>query len=312
MLNVIKGGACTLLQDQGRFGYQDMGITTGGALDEHAANWANRLLGNPITAPLLEITLGNTEFEADQHCILSLCGAEMGAQVNGRQIHNWSSFQLLPGDRLKLGWARSGCRAYLAIAGGFKVEPMFGSVATVVREGLGGLNGQALTVGDQLIGQVNERPETFFGHMVPWSFLPDYEEVPQLRVISGYQAESFSASDLQRFYTEPYHISANSDRMGFRLEGAALQPELKGIASEGISYGAIQVPADGQPIILLKDRQTLGGYPKLGTLLPLDAFRLSQCRAGSKVRFQLIDLVEAQSLMKDFYQFFSSEPCFSH
>ena len=305
-LKIIKGGAMSLLEDLGRFGYQNMGLTTGGAMDEHASFWANRLLGNPVDCVVLEMTLGNVELLAEHDCVIALCGADMPMLINGRSVMNWSTHYLTQGDCVTLGWAREGMRCYLAVKGGFQVTPEFGSVSTVVRESLGGLNGQALTSGDLLpFFDEEQSDKPHLKKMVPWYSQPDYTSVPTLRVITGYQFEQLSTDDIDRFFSSSYEIKADSDRMGFRLSGPALSSASDGIMSEGIAYGAIQIPTDGQPIILLKDRQTLGGYPKLGTLLPVDAFRLSQSRPGSEVRFSLISLEHGQTVMREFYEFFS-------
>ena len=305
-LKVIKGGAISLLEDLGRFGYQNMGLTTGGSMDEHASRWANRLLNNAADCVVLEVTLGNVELLAESDCVISLCGADMPIHINGKSVMNWSTHRVLQGDHITLGWAKEGMRSYLAVKGGFQIAPEFGSVSTVVRESLGGLNGQPLTSGNLLPFIDEQQPDkSQMNKMVPWYSKPDYSTVPTLRVIAGYQFEHFSSEDIDRFFSSNYEIKADSDRMGFRLSGPVLSSTLAGIMSEGIAYGAIQIPADGQPIILLKDRQTLGGYPKLGTLLPVDAFRLSQARPGSEVRFTSISLESAQDVMREFYEFFS-------
>ncbi len=302
-LKVIKPGALSLVQDLGRWGFQHYGLSPGGAMDEHAARWANKLLGNPAKAALLEITLGNIELLAECDCQIAITGAKQPLLINQQPVPAWSTCQLRAGDRLFMGFATSGQRSYLAVAGGFQIAESFGSVASVQREQIGAFAGQPLRQGNGLpcAASCAEKPV----RSVPWRYVPDYDQPLTLRVIPGYQADQFAGRALETFYNSDYCLSSDSNRMGFRLQGEVLDSGVSGLLSEGISYGAIQVPPDGQPIILMKDRQTLGGYPKLGTVLPLDAFRLSQCRPGTAVRFETMQLPAAQAVMRAFYTFFS-------
>ena len=302
---VIKPGACSLLEDEGRFGYQHFGITTGGAMDETAARWANRLLGNSSNAVLLEITLGNVQLEATADTWIALTGADLGLRINGEKKSNWQSHFVQQGDLVSMGWAVMGVSSYLAVVGGFQLKSDFGSCSTVKREQLGGLTGNALEAGDEL--HFSSVPKSYFtcSRAVPSRYIPDYSDSVILRVVKGYQVEQFPEISVQKFFASSYKVSSESDRMGFRLQGEAIDTGVSGLLSEGIAYGAIQIPADGQPIVLLKDRQTLGGYPKIGSVLPLDSYKLSQCRAGSEVTFKEVSLKEAQQLMQTFQRFFS-------
>ncbi len=286
-LKVIKPGMLALVQDLGRFGYQHLGLTPGGAADEQAFLWANKLLGNSPNSAALEITLGGLELTVQVATCIALTGADLQARRNGEVLANWQTHAVEPGDQLQFGFPSSGVRAYLAVAGGFFIAPTFGSVATVMREQMGGLagRGQPLQVGDCLpcasIKQGTLR-------RVPPRFIPDYTEPLRVRLIEGHQKSLFDAADLDRLYSSEYRVSNQSDRMGVRLEGPALQPARGGIVSEGINFGVVQVPPDGQPIVLLKDRQTIGGYPKVGAIHPLDAFALAQRQAGQPIRFTSI------------------------
>lgn len=303
--HVIKPGAMTTVQDNGRFGYQNIGLTTGGCMDEHAAGWANKLLENHQNAPVLEITLGNLQLEAEVNTWIAVTGADQQFTINGTPRANWQSHYVQAGDVLSFSWAREGMRAYLAVVGGFQVAEQFGSCSTVVREAVGGIDGRALQKGDFLNCKTCSKEFFASGRALPFHFIPDYAEAFDADVVLGYQKDHFSESDLQRFFSTEYKVNQNSDRMGYRLDGEPLNPELQGIYSEGISFGAIQVPANGLPIILLKDRQTLGGYPKLGTVVSVDAFRLSQCRTGQTISFREVSLGAAQTRVREFYQFFS-------
>lgn len=302
-LRVRTPGILSMVQDLGRFGYQHLGVTTGGAADEHAFLWANRLLCNPANSAVLEICFGGLQLEAQVTTRIAVTGTNLQASLNGVALAPWQSFNINPGDHLQLGYAKSGVRAYLAVQGGFLVEPTLGSVATVTRECLGGLNGRGspLQEGDCLPCSA---ADPSWATRVPPRFIPAYGQPLTLRVIEGQQHRLFDRDDLERFYSTTYQITDQSDRMGVRVSGAPLWPKVDGIISEGVSFGTVQVPPDGQPIILLKDRQTIGGYPKLGTVLPLDAFALSQRQPNTSLRFEPIELQDAQRIMRRFYRFY--------
>ncbi|GAA0794503.1 biotin-dependent carboxyltransferase family protein [Marinobacterium sediminicola] len=302
-LRVLNPGILSLVQDLGRFGYQHLGLSTGGAADEQAYLWANRLLGNAPDAAAIEICFGGLQLEAEIATRVAVTGADLQLTLNGEAQDVWQTINLKPGDRLAFGYPRQGVRAYLAVQGGFRVEPTFGSVATVMREQIGGLDGKGskLASGDRLPCQAHSPGRLF---SVPSRFRPNYAQPLTLRVIEGHQVELFSGDMLTRFYSQGYTISPQSDRMGVRLRGPQLHSLVDGIISEGISFGAVQVPKDGQPIILLKDRQTIGGYPKLGTVFALDAFMLAQCQPQTEVHFAPMSLHEAQRQLQQFYRFF--------
>lgn len=303
-LKVIACGPLCLLQDGGRRGWQHLGVSPSGPVDKHAAAWANRLLGNVPGAPLLEVALGGLDLEAQVDTWLALTGAELPATLDGQPLPGWSRFRVWAGQRLKLGFARAGQRAYLAAAGGFITEPILGSVATQMREKLGGLagNGQPLAADDLL--ECAAHGERFNrSASVPWPYRPDYREAPTLRVLPG--PDVFSEEQRQAFFGQRWQISPQSDRMGVRLRGEALSAPRRQW-SLGIVEGAIQVPPDGQPIVLLADRQSMGGYPLLGVLHPLDVGRLAQCPAHSEVRFAPASVEQAQADLSEFLRFFAT------
>lgn len=306
-LEVLAPGPLTLVQDLGRFGYQHLGLSPGGAADEHAFLWGNRLLGNPYKAPALEICLGGLVLQAQHPTRIALTGADLQAQLNDKPLQPWRTHQLHAGDRLQFGYPGSGVRGYLAVQGGFQIRPVLGSVATVMREKMGGLDGQgrALQAGDCLpCRALTDREAGQRAMGVLAEFIPDYHRPLSLGLVAGQQHHAFTGRDLARVHHHTWRLSSRSDRMGVRLEGPRLRPSIPGILSEGIPFGAVQVPPDGQPIVLLKDRQTIGGYPKLGTLHPLDAFALAQRPPDTPVRFHPMPLEEAQHRMRRFYRFF--------
>ena len=307
-LQVIKPGPLTLLQDLGRQGWQHLGVAPSGAMDGHAARWANRLVGNAVAAPLLEIALGGAEFELQTATWLALTGAPLDARLDGEPLPSWSCFPVRAGARLRLGFAQSGQRAYLAAAGGgFQVAPTLGSVASNRREGLGGADGRGtpLVAGQRLAcAAVSGLHERRCGPA--WRFVPDYREVPSLRVIFGGDAEAFGVAQREAFCERAWRLSPQSDRMGIRLAGAMPLTPPPRQWSLGVVTGAIQVPPDGQPIVLMADRQTLGGYPLLGFIHPLDLGRLAQCPAHQEVRFTPVGLAEAQADWRRFLAFFGA------
>lgn len=301
-LRVIKAGPLSLLQDAGRHGWQHLGVSPSGPMDRHAAAWANRLLGNAATAPLLEIALGGVELESLGDTWLALCGADLPIRLDGEARPNWSRFYVRAGQRFTLGFARSGQRAYLAVAGGFRGRPVLGSVACQTREGLGGLDGHGakLAEGDVLAGGGGgfER-----GASVPWPWQPDYRAERPLRVMLGGDAPQFATSEVRAFFERSWQLSPQSDRMGARLSGEALSPP-KRQWSLGVVRGTVQVPPDGQPIILQADHQTMGGYPILGWLHPRDCDRLAQCSAHQTLRFEPVDIPTVQADLRQFRRFF--------
>ncbi|WP_261883204.1 biotin-dependent carboxyltransferase family protein [Vibrio pelagius] len=290
---VVHPGVLSLIQDTGRFGYQSIGITSGGPMDEHAFFWCNHLLNNPVNASVLEITFGLLQLEVTAATNIALTGANLGAKLNDKPLAVWQTYSVKPGDQLHFEQPISGLRAYLGVAGGFHCSLQLGSSSTVVREQLGGLNsqGSALKAGDLLS----------FRSCVPlpqqktpdWA-IEHYDKPLALGVVCGYQHNDFDSDAKHHFFNSPYTVTQNIDRMGYRLNGTAIPCLRDGIISEGIAFGAIQVPSNGQPIILMRDRQTIGGYPKIGTLGGLGASRLAQRLPDQEVSFKPMDISEAE------------------
>ena len=281
-LHVLQPGLLSLLQDRGRFGQHRIGLTNGGPLDPGAYDSCNRLLQNPDNSTVIEASFGGLQLEAHADTFICVTGADMPLLINDQECALWQVHAIKAGDRITLEYARSGCRSYLGVADGFQVPATFGSTATVVRENLGGLNGEKLGAGDVLACHtVTTRPLLF----LPLAAQPQYTDTLTVRVIPGYQQAHFNRLQQRRFFSYSYSVSGRSDRMGYRLEGAAIECGIQGILSEGICSGAIQIPADGQPIVLLSDRQTIGGYPKIGSALSLDSAKLAQMTPGGTVNF---------------------------
>ncbi|RUO73163.1 biotin-dependent carboxyltransferase family protein [Idiomarina ramblicola] len=304
MMRIIEPGMRSAVQDFGRFGYLSKGLTRGGPVDEHAFLWANRLLNNDFNAAQIEVTLGGFEAEFDSDCQCAVTGADVELTLDDERLNNWQNFKVRAGQRLKMGYATAGVRVYLAVQGGFQVEPKWGSCATVTRDAVGGLygDGSPLKADDEL--NFNEQ-EFQISRRVGWTYRPNYEKTPVIGLIPGFQYDAFPMSAREAFCYEDYEVTKDSDRMGIRLSGKALEYDDEGLVSEGVNVGSVQVPANGQPIIMMHDRQTLGGYPKLGTINPFDLGRLAQCQPGQTVRFTRIEGKVAQQQLRRFYQFFN-------
>lgn len=293
-MRVIQPGLLSLIQDGGRHGRHNIGLTTGGPMDGQAFAICNRLLGNVPGSTLIEISFGGMQLEAQVDTYICVTGAEIPLTINGHDAALWQSHRVRAGDTIALEFATAGCRAYLGVVGGFDVPLSFGSSATVMREHIGGLAGDKLHAGDQLsCATVTEHR----CKQLPPEHQPRYHDSVTVRVIPGYQQSHFSRLQQRRFFSHAYEVSDRCDRMGYRLEGPAIDCDIKGILSEGICHGAIQIPADGQPIVLLNDRQTIGGYPKIGSALSLDTHALAQLRPGGKVFFTPISTHAAHNAL---------------
>lgn len=290
---VKQPGLLTLIQDGGRYGHHRIGLTSGGPLDAEAFKWANRLCENDLNATGLEVSIGGLVLEAQADTCLAVTGAHMPFKINGQDMSRWQSHHIKAGDKIELGFASAGTRAYLAVAGGFDIEKTFSSTATVTREAIGGLQGQKLQQGDFLPCQNHPTGSLW---TLPESEQPDYKGSVTLRVILGYQQHTFDAVQQRLFFSSEYTLTDRADRMGFRLEGQAVKSTLNGILSEGICHGAVQIPADGQPIVLLNDRQTIGGYPKIGSVIARDTAQLSQCTPGTRISFEEISIERAHNI----------------
>ena len=284
-LKVTQPGLLTLIQDRGRFGQHAIGLTTGGPLDPEAYDLCNRLLENPANSSVLEVSFGGLHLEAQVDTYICLTGASMPLLINRHERARWQVHKVSAGDTIALEFADSGCRSYLGVAGGFDIAPTFGSSSTVMREKLGGLNGDKIAAGDILPCTAHTHRKALY---LPEAHQPGYQHSVTVRVIPGYQEHHFSRLQQRRFFSHQYTVSNRCDRMGYRLEGPAIECEIEGILSEGICHGAIQIPADGQPIVLLNDRQTIGGYPKIGSALSLDTAKLAQLTPGATVHFAAI------------------------
>ncbi|MEY8198625.1 MAG: biotin-dependent carboxyltransferase family protein [Colwellia sp.] len=296
-LVVTNAGVLSLIQDAGRFGAFNLGLTNGGPADSLAFYWANRLCGNAINSTAIEINLGGLQLTAQVDCVIAVTGAPMPLTINDQPKSRWRSFLIQAGDTISLGFTPVGVRCYLAVAGGFDIKPSFGSTATVCRESVGGINGDKLVKNDVLPCQALSKADNKLKQlMLPEHQQPQYTNEVLLHTVLSYQQAHFSKIEKRSFFSSEYQVSKHWDRMGYRLQGRAVKADIGGVLSEGICYGAVQIPADGQPIVLLNDRQTIGGYPKIGAVISQDCAKLSQLRQGDKVRFEPISMSQADNM----------------
>jgi len=297
---VKRAGVLSLIQDTGRFGAFNIGLTNGGPVDKEAFHWANRLCNNELDLTSIEITMGGLSLTAQLDTVIAVTGANMPLTINGTSKSLWRSHKIKAGDIIELGYASKGIRCYLAVKGGFNITKSFGSTATVCREHIGGLTGGKLMLGDILpynavianTRHTNPRQKNL---LLPEQSWPSYEQNVILHTIPSYQQHYFSSYQQRLFFSSEYKVSQSYDRMGYRLEGRAIDCDIEGVLSEGICHGAVQIPANGQPIVLMNDRQTIGGYPKIGAVISLDTAKLGQLSQGAKVHFEPISMEKAHN-----------------
>jgi antagonist of KipI len=294
-LLVESAGLQTTVQDLGRPGFGPEGVSASGAADPVALRLGNLLVENQPGVAGLELTLVGGSFVFPDGAVIALTGADLGATVNGRPLEMWASHTLEPGTKLMFGATRNFARGYLAIAGGIQVDPFLGSASTHVLSGLGGFEGRALRKGDRLrIGKASKKvPRKRIILAALYAFKPR----KVLRVTEGPQADWFSEAAKQVFYRDVFRVSEESDRVGLRLEGTALDGSTaREMITEGVSLGAVQVTPSGQPIILFVEQQTTGGYPKIANIIAADLHRIGQLRPRAEIRFQRTSLAVARSL----------------
>lgn len=298
MFTTINPGFFTTIQDGGRWGYQAFGMPVAGAMDRYAYRVANLLVGNKMSAAAIEMTLLGASFKFDESQLVALCGADMQAKLDGVSVPNWSSFVVQKGSELKLEYAVTGCRAYLAVRGGIDVPSVLGSRSTYTRAKVGGLEGRALQQGDVLDVGDDRETEVRPG-ILKAEYVPKYEQSITLRILLGPQDNMFTAEAKATLLNNEYVITDEADRMGYRLVGPKIAHIDKAdIISDALPLGAIQVPAHGMPIVMMADRQTTGGYAKIGAVICPDLFKLAQAKPGDEVCFRLCSEEEAVNALK--------------
>lgn len=312
-IRVLRAGLLTTVQDDGRRGHQHEGVPESGAMDAWALRVANLLVGNGARDAALELTLAGPRLHFAESALVVLTGATMRATVDGDPVPGWRPVLLAAGATLDIGAASAGARGYLAVAGGIDVPHVLGSRSTYLRAALGGLDGRALRAGDLLptgaasplalgiadaLRHRGSSPSATCS-VATWGaareIRPDHAPAPWLRLTSGTHAGLLTGASQALLFGESFRVSPQSDRMGYRLDGPALaltQPlELR---SEAVAFGTVQLPPAGAPIVLMADRQTTGGYPRIGEVATVDHPLLAQLRPGDTLRFRPVSLSEAQ------------------
>lgn len=280
MIEILRAGPLATVQDLGRNTWRDRGISRCGALDELALAQGNLLVGNPVHAAGLEFTLGPATLRFDADGCIAITGTDMEARLDGQPLRPWWRHRVRVGQTLKLAAPRERMRSYVAVAGGIAVPEALGSRSTDLKAGFGGLAGRALRDGDRL--------PLATPAALPWRSIgirpPAWDST--VRVLPGPEHDEFSAAAREAFWAADWQVTPQSNRMGYRLAGPALVREHGGeLASHGVLPGVIQVPPGGQPIVLLADAQTTGGYPKIGVVIRADLWKLGQLRLGARLRF---------------------------
>ncbi len=297
----MQPGPLTTVQDLGRFGYQQYGVPTSGALDNYAFRIGNLLVGNEEGAASLEITLFGCQLRTLQDTKVAITGANLAATLNGEPAPAWESLPIKRGDVLSFSRLDSGCRAYLAVAGGIDVPEVMKSASTYIKAGIGGLSGRPFRQGD--IVKTNISTVSTAVTRLPSEYIPAYESQITLRVALGPQDDFFTEEGIGTFLNSEYTVTTQADRMGYRLEGPRIEHrEEADIISDGIPLGAVQVPGDGWPIILLADRQTTGGYTKIATGISIDIPKVAQAKPGDKIKFTPVTEEQAVALLKKYEQ----------
>ena len=310
-MKILRPGLLTTVQDLGRNGHQQDGVSVGGAMDAPALRIANLLVGNPEGAAGLEITLLGPTIEFTRDTLIAITGAHLTPTIDQQPVPDARPVLVRTGAALAFGECKAGCRAYLAVAGGVDVPIVLGGRGTYLRAHFGGLEGRALRAGDtvpvgpgssealRIADTLAPTPGTFAATSwgISASALPSYTDTRAVRVLAGSHFRLFDDGSRRRFVGEPFGVTPQSDRMGYRLEGPglALASPLEPI-SEPVCAGSVQVPPEGQPIVLMADRQTTGGYPRIGQVITVDLPRVAQTRAGESLRFVEVSLEEAERL----------------
>ena len=311
-IKVMTPGLLTSIQDLGRSGYQKYGVIVSGGMDSYSLRLANLLVGNEEGEGVLEITLVGPTLLLEEDVLLAITGGNLSPTINGQPIPTGRPILVKQGSILKFGVCQSGCRAYLAVRGGYNIPEVMGSKSTYIRAGIGGYQGRALLAGDvlsvkelqadlpllvSLSKKLGSHSFSFTSWYVGKFYTPQKFQEYIIRVMPSSQFEFFTSDSREQFFQQAFKITTQSDRMGYRLAGPRLRlTEPLEMVSEAVALGTIQVPPDGNPIVLLADRQTVGGYPKIAQVAGVDNANLAQIKPGGTILFQEISLAEAEGL----------------
>jgi antagonist of KipI len=294
VFRVLRSGLLTTLQDQGRIGYQHLGISPCGAMDSLALRLANRLVGNPENSTCVEITLPGLMLETLRDCRIAITGADLSPRLDGEPLALWRDYLLKGTQKLSFQKCLRGIRAYLAIEGAFQAQMILGSGSTDLRNSWGGFNGRSLHKGDLLFHQHKPGgPANSISRAIHPQVLWEYRNPFLLRVLPGPQADHFSDDGLEQFFSSEFQLHSSSSRMGYRLQGPSISALPAEIISDPVPLGAIQVLPNGELVLSMADHQTVGGYPKIAVLISADLPKAAQLSPRHRVRFKAVTLEEA-------------------
>lgn len=293
IFKVLRPGLFTTIQDMGRYGYLKYGVPMSGAMDTFSLVAANLLVGNNPDDACLEITLIGPELQVLVETQIAVTGGEISPKINGQDVPMWQTLEAHEGDIISFGKMKSGCRAYLSMRGGINTPIILGSRSTYVRGGFGGIEGRQLKAGDVIEGFGS--PLIDHKYSLPETLIPKFTSPFTVHVILGPQKNMFTKEGINTFLSSQYKVTTEADRMGYRLEGPKIKHKKKGeIISDALLPGAVQVPKDGQPIIVMRDAQTTGGYPKIAAVLTPDVSMLGQAKPGDIVAFSEVSVSQAR------------------
>lgn len=295
-IKIANGGFMTTIQDLGRFGYQETGMAVSGVMDTRSASLANILVGNDENEAVIEVTMMGPMMEFTKDNIIAVTGGDLGAKLDGKPMPRYEAVLVKAGQTLSFAGMFSGSRAYIAFAGGLNVPIIMGSKSTNLKSKVGGVEGRKLGAGDQIEFSA---PKTWLPNMKKRTLTPDDFTAREhtLRVVMGPQDDYFTEKGIATFLGSTYTVSNEYDRMGCRMQGDVIEHKNGGdIITDGISFGAVQVPSHGNPIVMMADHQTTGGYTKIANVISVDLPKLAQCMPGFKIRFKKVEIEEAQDL----------------
>jgi biotin-dependent carboxylase-like uncharacterized protein len=298
---VLNPGMFTTVQDMGRYGYLEYGIPISGAMDTFSLVAANLLVANNSNDACLETTLSGPELHALKETQIAITGGTCSPKINGQNVPTWQTLEVREGDTISLGKVESGCRAYLSLRGGVDAPKMLGSRSTYVRGGFGGIDGRQLKVEDIIEGF--DAPLLKDRYSMSEDCVPRFPGQYNVHVILGPQSDMFTEEGIGTFLSNPYKVSLEADRMGYRLEGPTIEHKAKAdIISDALLPGAIQVPKSGKPIIIMRDAQTTGGYPKIAVVISPDLSLLGQAKPGDVIEFSKITVRQAREKWLEQYR----------
>ena len=301
IFQVLKPGMFTTVQDTGRYHYLRYGVPISGAMDLFSLVLANILVGNNPNAACVETTLTGPELQALTRTQIAITGGTGSPKINGSSVPIWQTLEICEGDVVSFGRMESGCRSYLAIRGGINTPPILGSRSTFARGGFGGIEGRQLKTADAIEGY--NAPLLEVEYSTPEELQPQFRGDYKAHVVLGPQTDMFTENGISTFLSNPYKVTLEADRMGYRLEGPLIEHKGKAdIISDALLPGAVQVPKNGKPIMIMQDAQTTGGYPKIAVVITPDVSLLGQVKPNDTIEFSKITVQQAHEKACEYYK----------